>query len=155
MALLLVLNLAFMAATLASAMLQSGTLATSGALAAVEHIRAFHAADGAMVLCERRVLAARSRNDEIAEGPLPVFSRDERWPGSIRLPECTVEKTVDARGRVNGYRITATGFAATNDARSLAQTELWFTPGIVHRRWQLPGELPAPHSENQHRGVRP
>jgi type IV pilus assembly protein PilE len=141
---MLVLNLVFMVAALAGAMLQFGSLAASGALAAVEHVRAFHAADAVMALCERRLLAARSRGHEVPEGPLSVFGRDARWPGSIRLPECAIERLASSRTRTGGYRITARGFGSTGDAQSWAQMDLEFAPGMLHRNWRPLARRPVP-----------
>ncbi|CAB3786505.1 hypothetical protein [Pararobbsia alpina] len=147
MALMLVLNLVFMVAALAGAMLQFGSLAAGGARAAVEHVRAFHAADAVMALCERRVLAARSRGHEIPEGPLSVFGRGARWPGSIKVPECAIERIAGSRTRTSGrYRITVRGFGSTGDAQSWAQLDLEFTPGMLHRNWRPLVRRPSPGS---------
>jgi Tfp pilus assembly protein PilE len=144
MALMLVLNLILMVAASAAAMLQFGSFAASGALAAVEHVRAFHAADAVMTLCERQVLAQRLRGHAIPDGPLFVFGRDARWPGSVRPPECAIERLADSRTRIDGYRITARGFGSTNDAQSWAQLELAFTPGMLHRTWRPLARRPVP-----------
>ena len=144
MALMLVLNLVFMVAALASAMLQFGSLAASGALAAVEHVRAFHAADAVMMLCEQHVLAQRARERDIPDGPLPVFGRDARWPGSIRLPECAVERIAGSRTRREGYRITARGFGSMADTQSWTQLDLTFAPGTLHRIWRPLAGRPVP-----------
>jgi type IV pilus assembly protein PilE len=145
MALMLVLNLALMGAAFAAAILQSGSLAAHGALAAVEHVRAFHAADAVMALCERHVLAAYARGLEVPEGPLSVFGRGERWPGSSRLPECTIERLTGNRAQAGRYRITARGFASTDDAQSWAQMDLILKPGMLHRDWRpRPRGVPDP-----------
>jgi hypothetical protein len=144
MALMLVLNLVFMVAALAGAMLQVGSLAASGALAAVEHVRAFHAADAVMMLCEQHVLAQRARERDIPDGPLLVFGPDARLPGSIRLPECAVERIVGSRTRREGYRITARGFGSMADTQSWTQLDLAFAPGILHRTWRPLIARPVP-----------
>ena len=137
MALLAVLHLVLMIAALAGATAQTSMLALRGAQAEVEHVRAFHAADAVMVLCERHLLERLAAGHHIVGGVMPVLKDVSRWPGSVNLPQCAIETLSEprARSRRRSYRITAQGFASTEDAQSWAQMELVFTSGVSYQRY--------------------
>ena len=121
-----------------------------------EHLRAMHAADGALALCARDLRAGavpvlpaslgqpeQWRRVQTFEGPAvhePVAS----WPGSARVPQCVVETAVvEGNPDARAYWITARGFGAVASVQAWLQLTIVDAAGGERRAWRRIAAAPS------------
>jgi Tfp pilus assembly protein PilX len=121
-----------------------------------EHVRAMHAADGALVLCERDLRAGIAPVLLVSGGPPERWTKAESfespwayepvasWPGSARVPQCVIEAAfVEGRPDARAYWITARGFGAGDSAQAWLQLMIVTEPGRERRAWRRIVAAPA------------
>ncbi|MFD1555310.1 hypothetical protein ACFSHT_06655 [Paraburkholderia silviterrae] len=118
--------------------------------AVIDQLRAFRAAEAALVLCSRALADGtamappappqpgepqgwRRQEPFEAQAKAPVRS----WPGSVRPPQCFVEAwRIEARPAVRAFLVTARGFGSTDDAQSWLQMQLVLDGTRIERHWR-------------------
>jgi hypothetical protein len=152
LALPLVLMIVAMMLVTSSAWFESALFDARQAGATVDDLQSFHAADSALRLCARVLLAgsvavpsmpdARGepsawlrQTDFDARAFIPVDS----WPGSVRPPQCMIEGwRLDERPDARAFLLTARGFGASLDAQNWLQLQLVLdgSGGKVESHWR-------------------
>ncbi|WP_246173996.1 pilus assembly PilX family protein [Paraburkholderia hayleyella] len=111
-------------------------------------LQAFHAADAALKLCARPIIAGTLgvSSDTLPQpaGPVTqaVFEQASiaplpAWPGSIRPPRCLVQLLpVPARPDAAAWRLTAQGFGAAAESQVWLQLELVIEHDRVEPHWR-------------------
>lgn len=121
-----------------------------------EHLRATHAADGALALCARDLRAGRApvlpawgstpeqwTKAETFEGPF-AYEPAPSWPGSARAPQCVIEAAVvEGHPDARAYWITARGFGASASAQAWLQLMIAVEAGRERRAWRRIVAAPA------------
>ena len=121
-----------------------------------EHLRATHAADGALALCARDLRAGVApvlpaslgqpeqwRRVQTFEGPA-VHEPVAFWPGSARVPQCVVEAAVvEGNPDARAYRITARGFGAVASVQAWLQLTIVDEAGGERRAWRRIAAAPS------------
>lgn len=121
-----------------------------------EHLRATHAADGALALCARDLRAGvvpvlpasggqpeQWRRVQTFEGPA-VYEPVPSWPGSARAPQCVVEAAVVEGNRdARAYWITARGFGAVASVQVWLQLAIVDEAGGERRAWRRIAAAPS------------
>lgn len=119
----------------------------------LDDLQAFHAADSALTLCARSVLAAGPGADGEAPQPdvtgEPVQWKMEsafvagantpvaQWPGSQRAPQCLIEPwRLASRVGARAFLITARGFGRSEDAQVWLQMQVVIDGETVERHWR-------------------
>ncbi|WP_175052159.1 pilus assembly PilX family protein [Paraburkholderia sediminicola] len=117
-----------------------------------DYLQAFHAADSALTLCARSVVAAAAFEPQ----PVAPFSPGEptqwtheaafearavtpvaQWPGSLRAPQCLIEAwRLGARADARAYLLTARGFGRTRESQVWLQMELVIAGEQIERHWR-------------------
>ncbi|RAR58767.1 hypothetical protein C7401_11281 [Paraburkholderia unamae] len=140
MALPVVLLIVSMMLVSSAASFEAALLEARNADAVVDHLRAFHAAEAALVLCARELangsmsapVAATQSGEPQAWRRQDTFERQAltpvaAWPGSARPPQCLAEAwRIDSRPLARAYLVTARGFGASEQAQSWLQAQLIF-----------------------------
>ncbi|SAK43477.1 hypothetical protein AWB75_00561 [Caballeronia catudaia] len=141
----IVLILAAMMLTTAGAWLQASLVAARTTVAARERIRAFHAADGALIRCSRMLSSAMpaaspSVNDEPSRWRMKTsfegasafaISPFSAWPYARRAPQCLIESWAGA-----SYLVTARGFGASADSEAWLQLRIDVNDGASTQHWR-------------------
>ena len=116
-----------------------------------DYLQAFHAADSALTLCERNVLAM-----SVDASALPPLAAGEpvqwklsaafeagaitpvvQWPGSQLAPQCLVEAwRLASRESATAYLLSARGFGLTSESQVWLQLELVIEDGAIERHWR-------------------
>jgi Tfp pilus assembly protein PilX len=129
---------------------ETSLAATRAATNVRDYLQAFHAADSALTLCERSVLAMGS------DGSAPPLASGEpvqwmletafeagavtpvaQWPESERAPQCLIEPwRLTSRENATAYLLTARGFGRTHESQAWLQTELVIENGAIERHWR-------------------
>lgn len=117
-----------------------------------EHLRAAHAADGALALCVRDWRAGVAPVASARRGAIharsfeggAVYEPVPSWLGSARPPQCVIEvAVVEGNGDARAYWITARGFGQRES------TQAWLELTIVRERdterqsWRRIVSMPA------------
>ncbi|ASW00241.1 pilus assembly PilX family protein [Paraburkholderia aromaticivorans] len=116
-----------------------------------EYLQAFHAADSALTLCARNVIAAAA----VQSAPLPYASGEPtqwkleaafdagamtpvaQWPDSLRAPQCLIEAwRLAARADARAYLLTSRGFGRTKESQVWLQMELVIDGEKIERHWR-------------------
>lgn len=131
---------------------ETSLAAARGAINVREYLQAFHAADSALTLCARNVIAAATVQ---SAAPLP-FSTGEpaqwkleaafeagaiaplaQWPGSLRSPQCLIEAwRLATRADARAYLLTSRGFGRTKESQVWLQMELVIDGEKIERHWR-------------------
>jgi Tfp pilus assembly protein PilX len=115
-----------------------------------DYLQAFHAADSALTLCARSVIAAGAEaaappvaSGEPAQWKLQTafdagaLTPVAQWPGSVRAPQCLIEAwRLATRADARAYLLTARGFGRTNEAQVWLQMELVIDGEAIERHWR-------------------
>jgi Tfp pilus assembly protein PilX len=129
---------------------ETSLAATRAATNVRDYLQAFHAADSALTLCERSVLATGS------DAPAPPLAAGEpvqwmletafeagaltpvaQWPGSERAPQCLIEPwRLPNRETASAYLLSARGFGRTRESQVWLQMELVIDGGAIERHWR-------------------
>jgi hypothetical protein len=148
----IVLLISAMMLATSAAWFETSLAAARGANNVRDYLQAFHAADSALTLCARSVVAAAALD------PLPVASLSPgeptqwkheaafeagavtpvaQWPGSLRAPQCLIEAwRLDTRGDARAYLLTARGFGRTRESQVWLQMELVIAGEQIERHWR-------------------
>jgi Tfp pilus assembly protein PilX len=153
-ALPVVLLIAAMMLTGSAAWFESSLAAMRAGTNQRDALQAFHAADSALSLCERAVIAGVapvSPPVDIEPGGWKnagtfgagAFTPVAQWPGSIQPPQCLVEAwRLATRPEVHAYLLTARGFGATQASQAWLQLELVVDGANVERHWRRVASQP-------------
>jgi hypothetical protein len=132
---------------------ETSLAATRAAANVRDYLQAFHAADSALTLCARSVVAAGadagvSEATQAASGE-PVQWKLEtafeagaitpvaQWPGSLRAPQCLTEAwRLATRADARAYLLTSRGFGRTSDSQVWLQMELVIDGETIERHWR-------------------
>jgi Tfp pilus assembly protein PilX len=148
----LVLLISAMMLATSAAWFESSLAAARGTTNVRDYLQAFHAADSALTLCARSVLAAAATQAGAAQ---PVTAGEPtqwkleaafeagaiapvaQWPGSLRAPQCLIEAwrlatRVDARA----YLLTSRGFGRTKESQVWLQMELVIEGEKTEHHWR-------------------
>jgi Tfp pilus assembly protein PilX len=115
-----------------------------------DYLQAFHAADSALNLCSRSVIAAGSEaaapqaaSGEPAQWKLEsafeagAITPVAQWPGSLRPPQCLIEAwRLATRADAQAYLLTSRGFGRTSDSQVWLQMELVIDGDAIERHWR-------------------
>jgi len=150
LALPIVLLLIAMMLVTSSAWLESALFDARNAGALADYLRSYHAADSALRLCARAVVAgpadappmpatpgepsAWQRPAEFdARATMPV----DAWPGSVRPPQCMIEGwQLEDRPDARAWLLTARGFGASADAQTWLQLQLVLDGDAIESHWR-------------------
>ncbi|WP_407945270.1 pilus assembly PilX family protein [Paraburkholderia antibiotica] len=116
-----------------------------------DYLQAFHAADSALNLCARDVLAAAG--GETGTAPLASGEPDQwkfeaafdagavtpvaQWPESSRAPQCLIEPwRLVRRDNATAWLLTARGFGRSSESQVWLQLELVIENGAIERHWR-------------------
>lgn len=128
------------------------SLATARAATNVrDYLQAFHAADSALNLCSRSVVAASSEAaaaPQVASGEPTQWKLESafeagaitpvaQWPGSLRAPQCLIEAwRLATRTDARAYLLTSRGFGPTSESQVWLQMELVIEGDAIERHWR-------------------
>ncbi|MFM0737857.1 PilX N-terminal domain-containing pilus assembly protein [Paraburkholderia xenovorans] len=117
-----------------------------------DYLQAFHAADSALNLCARNVVAAVALESSASDPPATgepqqwknaaafeagAVAPVAQWPGSVRAPRCLIEPwRLSARADAKAYLLTARGFGRTQDSQVWLQMELVIADEHIERHWR-------------------
>jgi Tfp pilus assembly protein PilX len=118
-----------------------------------DYLQAFHAADSALNLCARSVIAAGAdaaaappaASGEPAQWKLQsafdagAVTPIAQWPGSARAPQCLIEAwSLSTRAEAHAYLLTSRGFGRTSESQVWLQMELVIGGDgeAVERHWR-------------------
>ncbi|MFM0391074.1 pilus assembly PilX family protein [Paraburkholderia phytofirmans] len=152
MVLPIVLLISTMMLVTSAAWFETSLAAAHGTTNVREYLQAFHAADSALTLCARSVIAAASTQ---SAAPLPVASGAPaqwklaaafeagavtpvaQWPGSPRAPQCLIEAwRLATRADAKAYLLTSRGFGRTSESQVWLQMELVVDGEKIERHWR-------------------
>lgn len=150
------LMLAAMMLTTSAAWLEASIAHRRYSVDVHEHVRATHAADGALVLCERDLRAGVAHVLWASRGAPEQWTKAETfdgssayepvpsWPGSARAPQCVIEAAfVEGHPEARVYWITARGFGASASAQAWLQLMIVDEAGRERRAWRRIVAAPA------------
>lgn len=148
----IVLLISAMMLATSAAWFETSIAAARGAANVRDYLLAFHAADSALSLCTRSVIAKATTQ---TAAPLPTVSGEPiqwkleavfeagavtpvaQWPGSLRAPQCLVEAwRLATRADVRAYLLTSRGFGRTNASQVWLQVELVIDGEKIERHWR-------------------
>jgi len=148
----IVLLISAMMLATSAAWFETSIAAARGATNVREYLQAFHAADSALTLCTRSVIARATTQ---SAAPLPTVSGEPiqwkleaafeagavtpvaQWPGSLRAPQCLVEAwRLATRADARAYLLTSRGFGRTNASQVWLQMELVIDGEKIERHWR-------------------
>lgn len=149
-ALPVVLLIVSMMLVTSAAWFEASLFAARNAAAMLDELQSFHAADGALVLCSRALVAGTASASPTAAqvGEPQQWRRQDAfeafattpastWPGSVRPPQCLVEAwRIETRPAARAWLVTARGFGATEDAQSWLQMQIVLDGTHVERHWR-------------------
>ena len=116
-----------------------------------DYLQAFHAADSALNLCARSVIAAgadapaapQAAYGEPAQWKLEsafeagAVTPVAQWSGSSRAPQCLIEAwRLSTRAEARAYLLTARGFGRTGESQAWLQMELVIDGETIERHWR-------------------
>lgn len=147
-ALPVVLLISSMMLTTSAAWFEATLTATRGAANLRDTLQAFHAADAALTLCARSILAGVAPSAPATTGEPAGWKLEStftaaattpiaQWPGSVLPPQCLVEEwRLAARPDAQAFLLTARGFGRTRDAQAWLQLEMVVDGSKVERHWR-------------------
>ena len=140
MVLPIVLLISTMMLVTSAAWFETSLAAARGTTNVRDYLQAFHAADSALTLCARSVIAAAGAQ---SAAPPPAASGEPaqwklaaafeagavtpvaQWPGSLRAPQCLIEAwRLATRADAQAYLLTSRGFGRTSESQVWLQMEL-------------------------------
>ena len=148
----IVLLISAMMLTTSAAWFKTSLAAARGANNVRDYLQAFHAADSALNLCARSVIAAAGFEPQpvasLAPGELTQWKREAafeagavapvaQWPGSLRAPQCLIEAwRLSTRADGRAYLLTSRGFGRTKESQVWLQMELVIEDGATEHHWR-------------------
>jgi Tfp pilus assembly protein PilX len=116
-----------------------------------DYLQAFHAADSALILCARSVIAADANTfaapQAVSVEPTQwklqsafeagAITPVAQWPGSSRAPQCLIEAwRLANRADTHAYLLTSRGFGRSDESQVWLQMELVIDGDAVERHWR-------------------
>lgn len=148
----IVLLISAMMLTTSAAWFETSLTAARGAGNVRDYLQAFHAADSALNLCARSVVAAAAFESQpvasLSSGEPAQWKHEAafeagavapvaRWPGSLRAPQCLIEAwRLGTRADARAYLLTSRGYGRTNESQVWLQMELVITGEQIERHWR-------------------
>ncbi|MFM0213109.1 hypothetical protein PQQ96_37600 [Paraburkholderia sediminicola] len=148
----IVLLISAMMLTTSVAWFETSLAAARSANNVRDYLQAFHAADSALNLCARSVVAAAGFEPQPVAFPTsgePTQWKHEaafeagavapvaQWPGSLHAPQCLIEAwRLSTRADARAYLLTSRGFGRTNESQVWLQMELVITDEQIERHWR-------------------
>ncbi|HZZ06745.1 pilus assembly PilX family protein [Paraburkholderia sp.] len=148
----IVLLISAMMLTTSAAWFETSLAAARGAGNVRDYLQAFHAADSALTLCARSVVAAAAFESQpvalLPPGEPAQWKHEAafdagavapvaRWPGSLRAPQCLIEAwRLGTRADARAYLLTSRGFGRTKESQVWLQMELVITGEQIERHWR-------------------
>jgi Tfp pilus assembly protein PilX len=148
----IVLLISAMMLTTAAAWFETALAAARSAGNVRDYLQAFHAADSALTLCARSVVAAAVVEPQPVAALLPgepsqwkhesAFEAGAlvpvaQWPGSVRAPQCLIEAwRLATRADARAYLLTSRGFGRTKESQVWLQMELVIADEQIERHWR-------------------
>jgi Tfp pilus assembly protein PilX len=148
----IVLMISAMMLTTSAAWFEASLAATRGANNARDYLQAFHAADAALTLCARSVVAGAGFDPKPAASLSPgeptqwkheaafeagAAASVAQWPGSLRAPQCLIEAwRLGTRAEARAYLLTSRGFGRTEESQVWLQMELVIAGEQIERHWR-------------------
>jgi Tfp pilus assembly protein PilX len=148
----IVLLISAMMLTTSAAWFETSLAAARGASNVRDYLQAFHAADSALNLCARSVIAAPGFEPQpvasLAPGEPTQWTREAafeagavapvaQWPGSLRAPQCLIEAwRLSNRANARAYLLTSRGFGRTKESQVWLQLELVIAGEQIERHWR-------------------
>jgi Tfp pilus assembly protein PilX len=152
MVLPIVLLISTMMLVTSAAWFETSLAAARGTTNVRDYLQAFHAADSALTLCARSVIAAASAQ---SGAPPPVAAGEPtqwklaaafeagavtpvaQWPGSLRAPQCLIEAwRLATRADARAYLLTSRGFGRVSESQVWLQMELVIDGQKIERHWR-------------------
>lgn len=152
-ALPIVLLIAAMMLATSAAWFEQSIISTRNASGMYDHLLAFHAADSALTVCARNLVAGSMQSIAASEGE-PVGWRSQAafeanamtpfssWPASlsVRAPQCLIEawSLVNRTDRkdARAYLVTARGYGRNVDTQAWLQLQVVIDSGVVEKHWR-------------------
>lgn len=149
----IVLLISAMMLATSAAWFETSLAAARGTTNVRDYLQAFHAADSALNLCARSVIAG----DGVAGVPIaPQAASGEpaqwklqsafeagavtpvaQWPGSLRAPQCLIEAwRLSTRAEARAYLLTSRGFGRTSESQAWLQMQLVIDGETIERHWR-------------------
>ncbi|WP_424449936.1 pilus assembly PilX family protein, partial [Paraburkholderia kirstenboschensis] len=147
----IVLLISAMLLATSAAWFEASVAAARSAVNVRDYSQAFHAADSALNLCARSVVAgtgigalasppvAREPTQWKVEAAFEAAAATPvaQWPGSLRAPQCVVEGwSLPARPNARAYLLTSRGFGKNKDSQVWLQMELVIDGDSMERHWR-------------------
>ncbi|MFM0120829.1 hypothetical protein P0D73_18425 [Paraburkholderia sp. RL18-101-BIB-B] len=148
----IVLLISTMMLVTSAAWFETSLAAARGTTNVRDYLQAFHAADSALNLCARSVIAAASAQ---SGAPTPVAAGEPthwklaaafeagavtpvaQWPGSLRAPQCLIEAwRLATRADARAYLLTSRGFGRVSESQVWLQMELVIDGQKIERHWR-------------------
>lgn len=149
----IVLLISAMMLATSAAWFETTLAAARGTTNVGDYLQAFHAADSALNLCARSVIASAGNG---APSQSPPFTASEpvqwkaaatfepgaispiaQWPGSLHAPQCLIEAwRLATRADAQAYLVTSRGFGRSKDSQVWLQMELVIDDGKLERHWR-------------------
>jgi hypothetical protein len=151
MVLPVVLLISAMLLTTSAAWFETSLAAARSTMNVRDYLQAFHAADSALNLCARRVIASADPGmvaPPAAAGEPTQWKLETafaaaaltpvaQWPGSPRAPECLVEAwRLAGRPDASAYLLTSRGFGRSKESQVWLQMELVIDGEKIERHWR-------------------
>ncbi|RDK00720.1 pilus assembly PilX family protein [Paraburkholderia lacunae] len=135
-----------------AAWFETSLAAARGTTNVRDYLQAFHAADSALTLCVRSVVAAAAV-EPVAAAPVAIGEPTQwkleaafetgavtpiaQWPGSLRAPQCLIEAwRLGTRADARAYLLTARGFGRARESQVWLQMELVIDGARIERHWR-------------------
>ncbi|MCX4171177.1 pilus assembly protein [Paraburkholderia madseniana] len=148
----IVLLISAMMLTTSAAWFETSLAAARGANNVRDYLQAFHAADSALTLCARSVVAAAAFEPQpvasLSPGEPTQWKHEAafeagavvpvaQWPGSLRAPQCLIEAwRLGTRADARAYLLTSRGFGRTRESQVWLQMELVIAGEQIERHWR-------------------
>ena len=147
----IVLLITAMLLATSAAWFEASLAAARSAVNVREYLQAFHAADSALTLCTRNVIASTATGvipaqaapleptqwklEAVFEGA--AMTPVAQWPGSLRAPQCLIEEwRLAGRQDARAYLLTARGFGKNSDSQVWLQMQLVVDGDRIDRHWR-------------------
>lgn len=147
----IVLLISAMMLATSAAWFETSLAAARAATNVRDYLQAFHAADSALTLCARNVVAAGAEAaaaPQVAVGEPTQWKLESafeagaitpvaQWPGSLRVPQCLIEGwRLATRADARAYLLTSRGFGRTGESQVWLQMELVIEGETIERHWR-------------------
>jgi Tfp pilus assembly protein PilX len=149
----IVLLISAMMLATSAAWFETSLAAARGTTNVRDYLQAFHAADSALNLCARSVIAGdgvagvliapQAASGEPAQWKLQsafeagAVTPVAQWPGSLRAPQCLIEAwRLSTRAEARAYLLTSRGFGRTSESQTWLQMQLVIDGETIERHWR-------------------